>query len=71
MYQLAITVGFLGAYLVNYGLHQYSITILEKGAITGLYNKIFGSEVWRGMLGMESLPALLFFIVLFLIPESP
>jgi sugar porter (SP) family MFS transporter len=44
---------------------------LEKGATTGLYNKIFGSEVWRGMLGMESMPALLFFIVLFLIPESP
>ena len=71
MYQLAITVGFLGAYLANYGLHQYSVTLLEKGATTGLYNKIFGSEVWRGMLGMESMPALLFFIVLFLIPESP
>jgi len=71
MYQLAITVGFLGAYLANYGLHQYSLAILEKGANTGLFNKIFGTEVWRGMLGMESVPALLFFIVLFLIPESP
>jgi MFS transporter, SP family, arabinose:H+ symporter len=71
MYQLAITVGFLGAYLANYGLHQYSLTLLEKGTTTGLYNKIFGSEVWRGMLGMESLPALLFFIMLFMIPESP
>jgi sugar porter (SP) family MFS transporter len=71
MYQLAITVGFLGAYLANYGLHQYSVTLLEKGASTGLYNKIFGSEVWRGMLGMESLPALVFFVALFLIPESP
>jgi len=71
MYQLAITVGFLGAYLANYGLHQYSVSLLEKGATTGLFNKIFGTEVWRGMLGMESLPALLFFIVLFLIPESP
>jgi MFS transporter, SP family, arabinose:H+ symporter len=71
MYQLAITVGFLGAYLANYGLQQYSETLLEKGAITGLYGKIFATEVWRGMLGMESLPALLFFIALFLIPESP
>jgi MFS transporter, SP family, arabinose:H+ symporter len=71
MYQLAITVGFLGAYLTNYGLHQYSVTLLEKGASTGLYNKIFGTEVWRGMLGMESLPALVFFVALFLIPESP
>jgi sugar porter (SP) family MFS transporter len=44
---------------------------LEKGATTGLYGKIFATEVWRGMLGMESLPAILFFITLFLIPESP
>jgi SP family arabinose:H+ symporter-like MFS transporter len=71
MYQLAITIGFLGAYLANYGLLQYSETLLEKGATTGLYGKIFATEAWRGMLGMEALPALLFFIVLFLIPESP
>ena len=32
---------------------------------------IFVSEVWRGMLGMETLPALLFFAVIFAIPESP
>jgi sugar porter (SP) family MFS transporter len=71
MYQLAITVGFLGAYLANYGLQQYSESLLDKGATSGLYGKIFATEVWRGMLGMESLPALLFFIVLFMIPESP
>lgn len=71
MYQLAITVGFLGAYMANYGLHQYSVTLIEKGATAGLFGKIFASEAWRGMLGMESLPAILFFIVLFLIPESP
>jgi MFS transporter, SP family, arabinose:H+ symporter len=71
MYQLAITVGFLGAYLANYGLHQYSVGLVEKGATTGLFGKIFATEVWRSMLGMESVPAILFFIVLFLIPESP
>jgi sugar porter (SP) family MFS transporter len=71
MYQLAITVGFLGAYLANYGLLHYSETLVESGATTGLHGKIFATEAWRGMLGMEALPALLFFIVLFLIPESP
>ena len=71
MYQLAITVGFLGAYLANYGLHQYSVSLLEKGATSGLFGKIFASEVWRSMLGMESVPAILFFAALFLIPESP
>lgn len=71
MYQLAITVGFLGAYLANFGLLQYSESLLAKGESSGLYGKIFATEAWRGMLGMESLPALLFFIALFFIPESP
>lgn len=71
MYQLAITVGFLGAYLANYGLLHYSENLLGKGETVGLYGKIFATEAWRGMLGMEALPALLFFVVLFLIPESP
>ena len=37
----------------------------------GLFEKIFVAEVWRGMLGMETLPALLFFTIIFFIPESP
>ena len=71
LYQLAITVGFLGAYMANFGLLQHSEKLLENGATTGLNGKIFATEVWRGMLGMETMPALLFFITLFLIPESP
>ena len=71
MYQLAITVGFLGAYLANYGLLQYSETLLKAGAVSGLQGKVFATEAWRGMLGMEAVPALLFFITLFFIPESP
>ncbi len=71
LYQLAITIGFLGAYLANFGLLQHSEMLLARGATTGLNGKIFATEVWRGMLGMESLPALLFFVSLFLIPESP
>ena len=71
LYQLAITIGFLGAYLANYGLLHYSETLLAENATSGLYGKVFATESWRGMLGMETIPALLFFIVLFLIPESP
>ncbi len=71
LYQLAITIGFLGAYLANYGLQNYSNSLVNSGETQGLYNKIFAIEVWRGMLGMGALPALLFFVVLFVIPESP
>jgi len=36
-----------------------------------LPHKIFNTEIWRGMLGMEAVPAILFLWVLFYIPESP
>ena len=69
LYQLAVTIGFLGAYLVNYQLLGYSMS--KPDASTGWWNLIFVSEVWRGMLGMETLPAIMFFIIIFFIPESP
>lgn len=68
LYQLAVTIGFLGAYLVNYQLLGYSTSNPDA---TGWWNLIFVTEVWRGMLGMETLPAILFFIIIFFIPESP
>ena len=69
LYQLAVTIGFLGAYLVNYQLLGYSTS--NPDVVTGWWSLIFVTEVWRGMLGMEILPALLFFIIIFFIPESP
>lgn len=69
LYQLAVTVGFLGAYLINYQLMTYS----ESGSHLHLVwlHRIAITEVWRGMLGMEAIPAVLFFIIIFFIPESP
>ncbi|MDR0691658.1 MAG: MFS transporter, partial [Prevotellaceae bacterium] len=70
LYQLAITIGFLGAYLVNFGLLNFSSGDAERFTSPTLY-KIFCAESWRGMLGIETLPALLFFVTIFFIPESP
>lgn len=69
LYQLAVTIGFLGAYLTNFQLLHFS----QSGAVlnTGWMNLVFVSEVWRGMLGFCSLPATLFFCIIFFIPESP
>jgi len=68
LYQLAITMGLLLAYLVNYSIlcgadkETYSSSFLQK---------LFSSQMWRGMLGSESVVTLLFFIIVFFIPESP
>lgn len=70
LYQLAVTVGFLGAYLMNYQLLAWSESAVSS-ADGGWVNLIFVDEVWRGMLGMETIPALLFFLIIFFIPESP
>lgn len=68
LYQLAVTVGFLAAYFINYLLLNNSHTAHYSSAFL---NQIFVTEVWRAMLGMETLPALFFFIIIFFIPESP
>ena len=68
LYQLAITVGFLAAYLVNFLLSGLSTDRIFSNP--ALY-KIFNAEVWRAMLGMETMPALMFLLMLFFVPESP
>jgi sugar porter (SP) family MFS transporter len=68
LYQLAVTAGFLGAYLMNYYLLKQSASFSSSITLLAL---IFGTEIWRGMLGAETLPAMLFFATIFFIPESP
>ena len=76
LYQLAITVGFLLAYLVNYLVLKSADTSLA-GASQAVRDadplgvRMFNSEYWRGMLGYETIPDLLFLLVIFFIPESP
>lgn len=70
LYQLAITIGFLGAYLINFALLNYSSGGAESIATPVMY-KIFHAEVWRSMLGMAAIPAVLFLVAIFFIPESP
>ena len=69
LYQLAITLGFLGAYLVNFKLLDYSLATPIKS--DNFAELVFIKEVWRGMLGMEAIPAAIFLIIVFLLPESP
>ncbi len=70
LYQLAITLGILVAYFSNAYLLQLSTSdsLVES---SGMMNRIFVDEVWRAMLGSETIPAIIFLLLLFAIPKSP
>lgn len=51
VFQLAITLGIMLAYMVNYALA--------------------GAEAWRWMLGLAAVPAVVLFVGMYLVPETP
>ncbi len=64
--QLAIVLGFSAAYFSNYYLLQ-----LGQSDASFVSEWAIDTKTWRWMLGLESIPALLYFFLLFLIPNSP
>ncbi len=68
LYQLAITAGILTAFLSNAYIQNFA---LNNSSRVGLVDQVFVTEQWRGMLGIETIPALLFFILLTFIPATP
>mgnify|MGYP001157153026 FL=1 len=60
--QLNIVLGFFAAFLSNYYFNKY---------YTGGAEFLTDENVWRWMLGVEALPALLYFVALFFVPKSP
>jgi SP family arabinose:H+ symporter-like MFS transporter len=67
LYQLALTMGIVIAYFTNAFLASHTGDHFEGSGM----EKIFSQEVWRAMLGLGSIPALIFLISLFVVPESP
>ncbi|APY11527.1 MFS transporter [Seonamhaeicola sp. S2-3] len=70
LYQFAITLGILVAYFTNAWFLDISESNGLADASEGV-QKVFVSEVWRIMLGSETIPAFLFLVLLFFIPKSP
>ena len=60
--QLNIVFGFFAAFLSNYFFNKYNT--LNSNFLTDV-------NVWRWMLGIELIPALLYFSLLFFVPKSP
>jgi len=69
LYQFAITVGILAAYLSNAGLAKFGTCVGSGG--TEWWHRLFITEPWRSMLGAEAIPAAVFLVLLFFVPESP
>ena len=70
--QLTIVIGILAAQITNWAIAQpVPPGIAEDqlaGFIRGTWNGQFG---WRWMFGAETVPAALFFLLMFFVPESP
>lgn len=66
-YQLAITVGIVAAYFSNAWLLGFQ----QKENIDGFLNLILVKETWRAMLGINLVPAVIFFILLLFVPQTP
>src|SRR5690242_3407187 len=67
LYQLAITLGIVGAYFTN----AYLVNISLHNNLTGWLHYLITLEVWRSMIGIGMIPAGIFLVSLFFIPESP
>lgn len=67
LYQLALTIGIVLAYFSNAYLANHAADAHSSGSM----QTIFSAEVWRAMLGLGALPAAIFLVSLFMVPESP
>jgi SP family sugar porter-like MFS transporter len=66
--QLTIVIGILAAQLVNWLIAEPVPREATAADILASWN---GQVGWRWMFGAEAVPALLFFLLMFLVPESP
>src|SRR6202012_4042383 len=66
--QLTIVVGILLAQYINW----YLVRDLPTGATDDfIRTSWFGQQGWRWMFGLTAIPAFLFFLGMFCVPESP
>ena len=73
LYQLSITLGILLAFLIDWiVLNQAGDKAgVISGESTGFWNWLYVEELWRGMFATEIPIALLFLLLLLVVPETP
>jgi SP family arabinose:H+ symporter-like MFS transporter len=70
-YQLSIVIGILAAYFSNWSILRFAQQHPDALGGEGFLYWTLVAEVWRGMFGAGMIPAALFFLLLFAVPESP
>ncbi len=73
LYQLSITLGILLAFLMDWAVLNSAgdaAGVISNEA-SSFFEWLFVDELWRGMFGTEVPIALLFLLLLFLVPETP
>jgi sugar porter (SP) family MFS transporter len=66
--QLTIVIGILLAEVINWALGRHLPSMATDEYIR---NSWYGQTCWRWMFGLTAIPSLLFFVGMFLVPESP
>jgi SP family sugar porter-like MFS transporter len=66
--QLTIVIGILAAQIVNWLIAD---PVPENATTEAILNSWNGQSGWRWMFGAETIPAFLFFLCMFVVPESP
>jgi len=66
--QLTIVIGILAAQVINWLIAQ---PVPEAAGMEYILNSWNGQYGWRWMFGAETVPAFLFFLLMFFVPESP
>ncbi len=69
LYQLSIVTGIILAYLSNWLILGKSEAGVSENSTW--FNDLFVANPWKGMFGMETLPAALFSMLMLVVPETP
>jgi SP family arabinose:H+ symporter-like MFS transporter len=66
--QLTIVIGILAAQIINWRIAR---PVLDDATLEFIRQSWNGQQGWRWMFGAETVPASLFFLLMFFVPESP
>jgi MFS transporter, SP family, arabinose:H+ symporter len=69
--QLTIVIGVLGAQVVNWLISLYDQGLPDNATNEMILSSWNGQYGWRWMFAAETVPAVLFFLLMFFVPESP